>query len=121
MLRRASALVALIAVAAAPAFASTRLFCRYTGAEMVDCDEAAAPAEAQVRGNRCCERRTFGALAQTRPAADDRLQAAPLLAPTLAPAIAQRNATGAPAIGCTEGKAAAAGPPAFLSHRALLL
>jgi hypothetical protein len=121
MLRRASALLAVVAVAAAPAVASTRLFCRYTGVEIAGCDELDIPAQALYRAAGCCERRTVHALDEMRPGADDRLQPAPLLAGVVALAIPQGRPTGRATRGCSETVAAAAGPPAFLSHRALLI
>ena len=64
VLRRSASFLAVLAVVGAPAVTSTRLFCRFTGQEIVGCAEAAAPEHAQVREGACCQERTFRALPQ---------------------------------------------------------
>jgi hypothetical protein len=118
--RRAASFLTLLAVIAAPAVTSTRLFCQYTGEEIVGCAESGVPQQAQVRGEQCCQRRTFHALDGVRLVEDQRQQApapvvidaAPLLvADVFAVASSALRLNAAPSVG----------PPAFLSHRALLI
>jgi len=113
-------LLALLAVIAAPAVTSTRLFCQYTGEEIVGCAESGVPQQAQFRGEQCCQGRTFHALEGVRLAEDQRQQVpAPVaigvatqpLATALAVASSALQLTAAPSVG----------PPAFLVHRALLI
>ena len=119
VLRRSASALALLAVIVSPAVTSTRLFCRYTGQEIVSCAEAAAPEHAQVREGACCQKRTFHALDGVRLVKEERQQptlvaidAAPvLLAHVFAPAAPELRRAIAPS----------AGPPAYLSHRALLI
>src|SRR2546425_11048070 len=71
VLRRALASLALIAIVVSPAMNSTRLFCRFTGVEIVGCDESRVPAQTQLRNEDCCLKRTFHAIDPTRILADD--------------------------------------------------
>ena len=111
---------ALLAVIAAPAVTSTRLFCRYTGEEITGCAEAATPGHGIVQADGCCYQRTVRALETVRPVEEQRQQAptpvaidsAPvLLAHLFAPAASESNRPDGPS----------AGPPAFIIHRALLI
>src|SRR6266849_7951208 len=121
VLRRSASILALLAVIAAPAVTSTRLFCQYTGEEIVGCADSGVPQQAQVRGEQCCQQRTFHALDGVRLVEDQRQQAPAPVAIDAAPLIvadvfavaspALRRLTAAPSVG----------PPAFLSHRALLI
>jgi hypothetical protein len=56
VLRRVISALALIAIAATPAVARTRMLCKYTGLEIADCDEQAVPAQAMVQAEGCCDR-----------------------------------------------------------------
>jgi hypothetical protein len=117
--RRVFAFLALIAVGASPAVTRTRLFCRYTGVEIVACDESRIPAQAQVREAECCVERTFHAIDPTRTLpGDGQLLAAPVAGPTI-PTPEGRVAAAAPFVRARV--LGDAGPPAFLANRALLI
>lgn len=118
MLRRASALLALIAVTASPAVMSTRLFCQYTGVEIVGCDESRIPAHAQLRDD-CCVERTFHPIDPTRVAPDDstRLAAAPVAVAIGAVMMPQVDII-ARAPSARQDGISDAGPPVFLTNRA---
>src|SRR5882762_5986071 len=75
MLRRSTSLLALLALIAAPAVTSSRLFCQYTGEEIVGCAQSGVPQQAQFRGEQCCQQRTFHALDGVRLVEDQRQQA----------------------------------------------
>jgi len=119
VLRRSASFLALLAVTAAPAVTSTRLFCRYTGEEIIGCAETASPEQAVVRAE-CCQQRTFHALDGVRPVQEQRQEAPAPVAVDLARApLADVFALAAPRpLGAT---APSAGPPAFITHRALLI
>lgn len=120
VLRRVVSSLALLAVLAAPAVSSTRLFCRYTGEEYFGCAESGVAPHAQARPDDCCDQRTSRALEGAR-LADNR--ATPVPAP-FAISIDQVLFTAGfvPRTPAVEQRAApSAGPPAFLSHRALLI
>jgi len=119
VLRRWSSLCTLLALLTAPSVTSTRFFCRFTGQEIVGCDEG-TPRSAQVRPDDCCERRIFRAVAAVRLSQHELLPipqpaAAPNPSPQAVPALACDSvvARGTPA--------SSAGPPAFLAYRALLI
>src|SRR2546428_7306319 len=98
MLRRSASFLALLAVIAAPAVTSTRLFCRYTGQEIVGCAETAAPEHAQVPESACCQKRTFHALDGVRLAKEERQQAPNLIPVAAGPVpLAAVSALAAPA------------------------
>ena len=120
VLRRSASVLALVAVIVAPAVTNTRLFCRYTGQEIVSCAEAAAPEHAQVREGACCQKRTFHALDGVRLVKEERQQAPTLVATHAAPMLLAHvfaPATPEP----HRAIAPSAGPPAYLGHRALLI
>jgi hypothetical protein len=120
VLRRSASLLALVSLIAAPAVSSTRLFCRYTGEEITGCAEAATPGHAVVRGDGCCDQRTFRALEGVRLVDEQRQQSPTPVAIDTTPALL--SYVFAPA--ATESirpSAPSAGPPAFISHRALLI
>jgi len=120
VLRRSASVLALLAVIVSPAVTSTRLFCRYTGQEIVSCAEAAAPEHAQVREGACCQKRTFHALDGVRLVKEERQQAPTIVAIDAAPVLlAHVFAPAAPEP--HRAIAPSAGPPAYLSHRALLI
>ena len=117
MFRRAAAALALAGLITSPVVASTRLFCRYTGAEIVGCTEQHAPDHAVVRGEACCVRQTVQPLDTAQPASTDRF-AGPAVAVLPEPAPLPARSIRPVAFATPT---AAAGPPAFLSHRALLI
>jgi hypothetical protein len=121
VLRRAACCVALLAVVSTPAVTSTRLFCRYTGEEIFGCAESGIPEHAQIRGEGCCQRRTFVAPDGVRLLEDQRQQRAP--APVaIESAPVRHTAVFAVRVPVVEQVTAPSiGPPAFLSHRALLI
>jgi hypothetical protein len=120
VIRRSASLLALLALIATPAVTSTRLFCRYTGEEITGCAEASVPAQAQIRVDECCQQRTFHALGGVRLMEDQRQQAPAPIAIDAAPSLIADTFAGAtPALHLSA--APAVGPPAFLSHRALLI
>ena len=120
VLRRSASVLALLAVIVSPAVTSTRLFCRYTGQEIVSCAEAAAPEHAQIREGACCQKRTFHALDGVRLVKEERQQAPTIVAIDAAPVLlAHVFAPAAPEP--HRAIAPSAGPPAYLSHRALLI
>jgi len=111
--------LALLALIATPAVTSTRLFCRYTGQEIVSCAESNAPEHAEIRVDECCQQRTFHAVNGVRLLDDRRLQAPAPVAIDAPVFMADVFAVATPAVRLTV--APSAGPPAFLSHRALLI
>jgi hypothetical protein len=120
VLRRCASFLALIALISAPAVTSTRFFCRHTGEEITDCAEAVTPTHTNVRADGCCDQRTFRALDGVRLVEEHRQQAPihvaidttrALLAQIFAPAATVLRRPSAPS----------AGPPAFITHRALLI
>jgi hypothetical protein len=121
VLRRCASIVALVAVIAAPATTSTRFFCRYTGQEIVDCAEAAAPAQAIVRAAHCCDQRTFRPVAGVTAFDKQSRHVEPTL---VGIAVAPELFSGAVAEQSHASRVTyppSAGPPVFLSHRALLI
>ena len=119
MLRRSACLCALVAVLAAPSVTSTRFFCRYTGQEIFGCIEG-APRGAQVRGDECCDQRTFRVVEGVAHSAQDPVPmpigvavAVETPQPALAPVLESPPARRAPL--------RSSGPPAFLAHLALLI
>jgi hypothetical protein len=117
--RRCACFCALLAVLAAPSVTSTRFFCRYTGQEIFGCTEG-APRNAHVRGDDCCDQRTFRAMDGVRHSGQDPVpipRGAPvaLEAPALAPGPVLESAA------ARHTTVRSAGPPAFLAHRALLI
>jgi hypothetical protein len=120
VLRRAASFVALLSLIAAPAVTSTRFFCRYTGEEIVGCDEDSPPQHAAVRAGECCDQRTFHALEGVRPVQEPQHQAPTPLAMDVATVLLPR-ALPVAAAGVRSTAGPSAGPPAFLSHRALLI
>jgi hypothetical protein len=120
MSRGCTSFLALLAVFAAPVTTSTRFFCHYTGEEIVGCAESRVPQHAQFRGEQCCQQRTFRALDGVRLVEEQPPQAPASVATVPAPVL--RDASVTIAVRPAEGRAvASAGPPAFLSHRALLI
>jgi len=119
VLWRSASVLALLAVIAAPAVTSTRLFCRYTGEEIIGCAETAPPEQPLVRAE-CCQHRTFHALDGVRPVHEQRQETpAPVAVDLARVPLADRFALAAPR---PRGTAApSAGPPAFITHRALLI
>ena len=119
VLRRTASLVALLAVIAAPVPTTTRFFCQYTGEEIVGCAESGVPQQAQFRGEQCCNQRTFRALDGVRLAEDQRPQAPVPVAIGAATVLRDLVAIAFPAV--QPRVVVSTGPPAFLSHRALLI
>jgi len=117
MLRRAAATLALAGLVTSPVVASTRLFCRYTGAEIVGCAEQYPSDHAVMRGEACCVRHTLQPLDTAQPSSADRF-AAPVVVVLPEPIRLPTRRLGCIAFATPT---AAAGPPAFLSHRALLI
>jgi hypothetical protein len=118
--RRSISFLALLSLIAAPAVTSTRLFCRYTGEEITGCPEADTPKQPIVDADGCCDQRTFRALDGVRLVDEQRHQAPTPVAIDTTPAL----------LACVFAPAAAepprpsatsAGPPAFITHRALLI
>ncbi|MFL5310625.1 MAG: hypothetical protein ACJ79H_09260 [Myxococcales bacterium] len=58
MLHRVIAAVALIALASTPVVARTRLFCRYTGVEITDCQQRDVAGCSEIQFEGCCDRQT---------------------------------------------------------------
>jgi hypothetical protein len=58
VLRRFIAAVALIGLASLPVVARTRLVCRYTGAEITDCQQQEIPGSSEIQVEGCCDRQT---------------------------------------------------------------
>jgi len=119
VLRRSASLCALLAVLAAPSVTSTRLFCRHTGQEIFGCVEGAAGG-AQVRGEECCDQRTFRVVEGVARSAQD-----PVPMPTR---VAVALETPQPALALVlespparRAAVRSSGPPAFLAHLALLI
>jgi hypothetical protein len=118
--RRLASMCALLALLAAPTVTSTRFFCRYTGQEIVGCAEGARARGVEVRADDCCDQRTFRAVEAVRQSEHDPVPvpakaAIGIVSPATAPAwIHPDEFARHPAVD-------AAGPPAFLAHRALLI
>ena len=109
---------ALASLITTPVVASTRLFCRYTGVEIVGCAEQQVSNHRAIRGESCCVRRTVQPLDAARPASDERFEPAALaVAVPLADWVPQSAVRRFVFTVRTVGS----GPPAFLSHRALLI
>jgi hypothetical protein len=119
MLRRVASFLTLLAVFAAPAVTSTRLFCQYTGEEIVGCAESVVPQHAQIRGEQCCQQRTFRALDGARPVEEQRQPGPAPIAVGARPVFA--DPLPVTSSGAQERAAPSVGPPVFLSHRALLI
>jgi hypothetical protein len=119
VLRRVASFCALLAVLAAPSVTSTRFFCRYTGLEIFGCDEG-APRNAQVRAQDCCDQRTFRAV-QALKASPHELLPMPAAVAEIVAAPWPSAAPGDGLLLAARTSILAAGPPAFLAHRALLL
>jgi hypothetical protein len=120
VLRRGVSFLALLAVIAAPAVTSTRLFCRYTGQEIVGCAEARVPQGAHVRADDCCDQMTLRALEGMRQA-DDRLQPGPTTVAIGASSVFPAAALAPASPAAQHAPWSSTGPPAFLAHRALLI
>lgn len=119
MLRRFPALVALLAVAATPALAQSRLVCRTTGELIADCVEESCHSPPAFRDAGCCERRATPALPAAHPVAARGELLAPVL--TEAPVCAPGETSSPGFLPLPEGAAVGAGPPIFLATRALLI
>jgi hypothetical protein len=116
MLRRAIAALAITGLMTSPVVASTRLFCRFTGIEIVGCTEHRAADQAVVRGETCCVRLTV----QPVDTAERVITDFPAPALAVLPETVQRPAPKG-RLAASEAPSTAAGPPMFLSHRALLI
>ena len=119
MLRRVISAFALLALAFAPVVGRTRLFCRYTGVEITDCNEQEVPGSPVVQVEGCCDRqvtRPLGVILSTQPQeiAPPALHALPapslLDVPALSPSALAMSSMAVPT-----------GPPVFLITRALLI
>ena len=119
VIRRTASFVALLALIATPAVTSTRLFCRYTGQEIIGCAESNAPEHAEIRLEGCCQQRTFHALHGVRLLEAQRGQIPAPVAIDTPVSIADVIAVATPAVRLRA--APGAGPPVFISHRALLI
>jgi hypothetical protein len=119
VIRRSASFLALLALIATPAVTSTRLFCRFTGQEIIGCAESNTPDHSEVRGEGCCQHRTFRALDGVRLLEEQRQQIPAAVAIDAPGWVADALAVPPPAVRLTA--APSAGPPAFLSHRALLI
>ena len=118
--RRVASFLALLALLAAPAVTSTRLFCRFTGQEFVGCVEASPQHGAEVRPDDCCDQRTFRALDGMR-LAENQPQPAPatvLVTDAVTPLVIASAAM--PSVR-PERSVQSVGPPVFLVQRALLI
>lgn|GEM_PF-1656285 len=118
-MRRLAAILALVGLATTPAVARTRLFCRYTGVEIVGCAEQDFPDQAQVRAADCCERR----ISQVLPRSNLTEPAANLPPPALFPLPGQAllAATRPPSRPRFLKPPPSAGPPLFVQLRSLLI
>jgi len=118
VLRRTAAAFALASLIATPVVASTRLFCRYTGVEIVGCAEQQSSDHRGIRGEGCCIRRTLHPLDAFRPSTDERFDT-----PVLAVVVPSIHPVLQPMARCVvlTARTIGTGPPAFLSHRALLI
>jgi hypothetical protein len=120
VLRRSTAFFAFLSLVTAPVVTSTRLFCRYTGQEITDCAKADISANEFVGTDTCCEQRTFRALDGVRLVDEHRQQAPTPVAIDTAPSLLVHVFAPA-ATQPPQPSASCAGPPAFISHRALLI
>jgi len=120
VLRHCASLLALLGLIAAPAVTSTRLFCRYTGEEIIGCANAGALEHAQIRVDECCQQRTFHALDGVRLVEDQRQQAPAPVAIDARPVLVA-DVFAVPSSALHLMAAPSVGPPAFISHRALLI
>jgi hypothetical protein len=113
VLSRVVAAVAFIALASTPVVARTRLFCRYTGVEITDCQQQ-VPARAEIEVEGCCDRRTTqapGAALTTQ----QQQSSPPALLALPVPLLLTPAARPLPI------RVLDVGPPVFLITRALLL
>ncbi len=119
MFRKVAATLVIASLAASPAVASTRLFCRFTGAEIVGCSEQQVVQRTTVREKGCCEHRTLQPLGAVRPEASGQFTAPTLVALPVVVPVSPTTLPSSPALPSLG--AVPTGPPAFLTHRALLI
>jgi len=119
MLRKLAAALVITSLAASPAVASTRLFCRFTGAEIVGCSEQQVPQRATVRQEGCCEHRSLQTVGAAKLEGVGQFVAPSLVALPVVTPVGLTTLLSSPAIRSLG--AVPAGPPAFLTHRALLI
>jgi hypothetical protein len=117
VVRRAIASVLLCALWATPAVSRVRYFCRYTGVEIMDCAEQAAPERPVVQAAGCCERRVQPALSAARDQAafDAGMPCLPAFVAVLLPEPSPA------ARWLVAPLPRADGPPRYVKQRALLL
>ena len=116
-MRRLIASLVLVALWASPAVSRVRYFCRYTGVEIMDCAEQAAPDRPVVQASGCCERRVQPALSAARDEAAF-VAAMPCLPAFVAISFLERATTAAWSLAPLPR---ADGPPRYVKQRALLL
>jgi hypothetical protein len=118
-MHRLASLVALGALLASAPVSRARLYCRYTGIEIADCEEQRVPEHAVVQVAGCCERRVLPVLGPARTAGTDPSVASPIpLAAVVAASVIRRPVYERAR---HESPVRAAGPPLFLFQRALLI
>jgi len=115
---RFAAVFAVLGLITSPVVAETRLFCRYTGIEITDCDEREVPAVPVVKDAGCCDRRAFRALADANTAPDARNAVTP---PSLVAPLASVPAPPSSVRVDGNEQARGAGPPIFVQHKAFLI
>jgi hypothetical protein len=114
-MRRFVGTIALLALVASPTVAQARMFCRYTGIEITDCEEQRVPDQAVVQWEGCCERRVVTPLGAARISAEHATLAPILIRATAAPVL-----LAAPMRAWAETPRAS-GPPLYVVQRALLI
>ena len=118
-MRRLVGIVLLLAIAASPAVARARVFCRFTGDEVTtDCEELRVPERAVVQKEGCCERRVAQPLDAARVTSPDLPLPAPLLAGVPAMPVMEAQP---PMPAQLSRPPATGGPPLFLLQRSLLI
>jgi hypothetical protein len=119
VLRRVIASAVLVSLAAAPAVARTRFFCRYTGVEITDCAEGQVPAVPEVQNEGCCDRRVTPSATAMLSVSHDEIQP-PVLVVLLVPIVGDGALPALVADRVSESPSASA-TPIFLITRALLI
>jgi hypothetical protein len=116
-MRRIVGSLVLVALLASPTVARARMFCRYTGVEITDCNDRCTPDAVAVRDAGCCEERIVQPLPVSR-VTDHHVVVAPAVA--LAPQVQE-----APLVvhvaAAQSSPVATSGPPLYLAQRALLI
>jgi len=111
-------MLALVGILVTPSASRARMFCRYSGIEITDCDEQGVPAKTAVQADHCCERRVVPALGLARITSEQvttpPIQTALITAPVLTRERGRSSIS-------TPRSSGGLGPPLYVAQRALLI